>query len=195
MPLRAIAEVAWVVCSRPPLPLCRAETELTVLEILETVEQALPSLLETLDGWNTLNIDYHPPHVERVVRHWGDYYINLHRIYPCESSEALFHPHPWPSAIHILSGVYEMAVGYGAGDQPPPFAARMIASGDLKYEMTDRNAWHYVRPINQAAMTIMVTGKRWKRWSPGAHESLRPLDDEVRDEILNFFRDRFPNQH
>ena len=51
---------------------------------------------------------------------WRDCRIYLHRIYPCAPGEALFHPHLWPSAMRILSGEYEMAVGYGAGRVPRP---------------------------------------------------------------------------
>ena len=165
-----------------------------MLDVLEAAEQELPSLLKSMEGWNTLNINYHPPHVERVVRRWGEHRIYLHRIHPCETSEALFHPHPWPSAMHILSGVYEMAVGYGSGQEPPPFAAKLIASGDLKYEMVERDAWHYVRPIGDVAMTIMITGKPWERWSPGSGKLLKPLTDASTDEILAFFRERFPSK-
>ena len=162
-----------------------------MLEVLEQVERELPSLLETPSGWSSLHINYHPPFVERLFRSWGEYRIYLHRIQPCESAEALFHPHPWPSAMHILSGVYEMAIGYGEGDQPPPYAAKLVASGDLKYEMTERDAWHYVRPIGQAAMTLMITGKPWERWSPGRAEKLPPLSEQAVDEMLAFFRSRF----
>jgi len=163
-----------------------------MLDVLEQVEKELPALLASEEGWQTLNINYHPPFVDRVSRRWGDYRIYLHRIHPCESSEALFHPHPWPSAMRILSGVYEMAVGHGEGEQAPPYAAKLIASGDLKYEMVDRDSWHYVRPIDDVAMTIMITGRPWERWSPSPEVSLRPLDDDVRDEILNYFRERYP---
>jgi len=162
-----------------------------MLDILEQVETELPKLLTSDEGWQSLNINYHPPFVERVVRSWGDFRISLHRIFPCESSEALFHPHPWPSAMHILSGVYEMAVGYGPGDQPPPHAAKLIVSGDMKYEMTHPDAWHYVRPIDEPAMTLMITGQPWERWSPGSDKLFSPLAPKVQEEIMDFFRDRF----
>ena len=86
-----------------------------MLDVLEAVEQKLPELLRDEAGWNSLFIDYHPPTVERLWRTWGEYRVSLHRIHPCERGTALFHPHPWPSAMRILSGEYEMAVGYGSG--------------------------------------------------------------------------------
>lgn len=163
-----------------------------MLEILARVEAELPRLLvETT--WNSLDITYHPPHVERLWIPWRDYRVSLHRIHPCEPSDALFHPHPWPSAMRILDGTYEMAIGHGAGEAAPPIAARIVASGEFRYEMTDRDAWHYVRPIGGPAMTIMVTGKPWERSAPaGPGEQLRPLDDTRHAEILAWFRARYP---
>jgi hypothetical protein len=110
---------------------------------------------------------------------------------PCEPGEALFHPHPWPSAMRILEGTYEMAVGHGAGSTAPPIAARIIASGDFRYEMTDPDAWHYVRPIGRPSLSIMVTGKPWPRVSPGAGEPLQPLDDARRGVLFDWFRARY----
>ena len=162
-----------------------------MLGILEAIENELPELLVRPAGWGTLDVNYHPPCVERLMRRWGDYRICLHRIPPCDSSEALFHPHLWPSAMHILSGTYEMAVGYDAGNEPPPAAATLIAECDMKYEMVDPNSWHYGRPFDEVAMIIMVTGQPWDRWSPGGDESFRTLSDDTRDEILAFFRAHF----
>src|SRR4029079_13314692 len=106
-------------------------------------------------------------------------------IHPCEPKDALFHPHPWPSAMRVLDGIYEMAIGYGPGAALPPVAARIITRGDLRYEMTDRDGWHYVRPIERPAMTIMVTGKPWERDAAGAEpdEPLFPLAEEGRAEL------------
>ncbi len=162
-----------------------------MLDILDQVEKELPRLLAEKDQWQSLNINYHPPFVERVYRSWEGYRIYLHKIHPCGPGEALFHPHPWPSAMHILSGKYEMAVGYGSSDTPPPEAVKLIASGDLKYEMTDINSWHYVRPIDEMAMTLMVTGKPWRRKAPGKNQDLVPLLSEAKEEIIAFFRDYF----
>jgi hypothetical protein len=164
-----------------------------MLDILARVEAALPGLLAKAD-WQSLDINYHPPFVERLWRPWESYRISLHRIHPCPPSDALFHPHPWPSAMRILDGTYEMAIGYGSGTTPPPFAARIIASGDFRYEMIDPDSWHYVRPIDRPAMTIMVTGAPWKREAPNSAAPLQPLDATRRDELLTWFRARYPGQ-
>jgi hypothetical protein len=163
-----------------------------MLDVLVRLEGELPRLLRDETAWQSLDINYHPPFVERLWMPWNDYRVSLHRIAPCASSDALFHPHPWPSAMRILDGVYEMAVGYGTGSTPPPVAARLIASGDLRYEMTDPDAWHYVRPIERPAMTIMVTGKPWARSSPGGDQGLGPLDATRRGELFAYFRSRYP---
>jgi hypothetical protein len=102
--------------------------------------QELPRLLLDEAAWHGLFIDYHPPTVERLWLPWSKFRVLLHRIYPCAPGEALFHAHPWPSALRVLAGEYEMAVSYGKGQEPPPVAALMIARGDFRYEMTDPDA-------------------------------------------------------
>jgi len=165
-----------------------------MLEVLARLETELPAMLADDARWHSLDINYHPPFVERLWTQWNDYRVSLHRIHPCEPSDALFHPHPWPSAMRILDGRYEMAIGYGTGKQAPPLAARIIAGTDVRYEMTDPDAWHYVRPLERPAMTIMVTGKPWKREAPTSTEPLQPLDDGRRRELMAWFRTRYGGQ-
>lgn len=163
-----------------------------MLETLHAVERDLPRLLATREGWQSLRVDYHPPHVDRAYRAWGALRVYLHRILPCAPGEALYHPHPWPSAMRVLAGTYEMGVGYGAGDAPPPLAARLIARGPMEYEMTERDAWHYVRPIDAPAMTVMVTGAPWSRAAPRSPHPLAPLPDAELDALLAYFRGAYP---
>jgi hypothetical protein len=165
-----------------------------MLNVLHDIERSLPALLASRDGWESLDIDYHPPRVERLYRTIGEYRLYLHVIHPCAPEDALFHPHPWPSAMRVLGvpeGRYEMGVGYGAGDVAPPIAARMIASGEMEYEMTDRDAWHYVRAIGEPAITIMVTGRPWGRAAPRSERPLSPLAPARVDELLEVFRRRY----
>ena len=82
-----------------------------MLHLLHAIEADLPLLLTNTDGWASLDIDYHPPRVERVFRDLDGARVSLHVIHPCEPEQALFHPHPWPSAMRVLSGTYEMGVG------------------------------------------------------------------------------------
>jgi hypothetical protein len=159
-----------------------------MLEILAAVEAELPRLLLNESIWNGLFIDYHPPTVERLWINWRDCRVYLHRIFPCAAGEALFHPHPWPSAMRILAGEYEMAVGHGKGETTPPIAALMIAKGDFRYEMTDPDAWHYVRPLAAPTLSLMVTGKPWDRSAPRSSKPLVPLTEAQRAELFSLFR-------
>jgi hypothetical protein len=116
----------------------------------------------------------------------------LHRIHPCERHEALFHPHPWPSAMRVLEGEYEMAIGFGPGMTAPPVAALMITGGDFRYEMTHPDSWHYVRPLGRPTLSLMVTGKPWERESHRSTQPLQPLRPEQVAELLQLFRARYP---
>ncbi len=163
-----------------------------MIAILEQVESHLPSLLRDAVKWKSLDINYHPPRVERLWRQLDNVRVCLHKIHPCKGDQALFHPHPWPSAMKVLSGTYEMAIGYGAGDEAPPMAVTMIVTGGMKYEMVDPDSWHYVRPIDDVAMTLMVTGHPWSRSAPGGDQQLSPVSERSREEMLRFFREKYP---
>src|SRR5262249_19829040 len=115
-----------------------------------------------------------------------------HRIHPCERGQALFHPHPWPSAMRVLEGEYEMAVGYGPGMEEPPIAALMVAQGDFRYEMTHPDGWHYVRPLRRPSMSVMVTGKPWSREAPRSSKPWQPRRAEQIAELLQWFAARYP---
>jgi hypothetical protein len=85
-----------------------------------------------------------------------------------------------------------MAVGYGKGEVEPPVAALMIARGDFRYEMTDPDAWHYVRPLGASTLSVMVTGKPWDRPAPRSSKPLVPLSDSQRAELFRLFRQHYP---
>jgi hypothetical protein len=85
-----------------------------------------------------------------------------------------------------------MAVGYGKGEALPPVAALMIARGDFRYEMTDPDAWHYVRPLGGTTLSVMVTGQPWDRPAPGSNKPLAQLDDAQRAELFALFLEYYP---
>jgi hypothetical protein len=153
-----------------------------MLEVLRVAMSALPELLSA-PGWKGVRVHYHPPFVDRAWRAWGEHRVYLHRIYPCTPAEALFHPHPWPSAMRIIDGRYELAVGYGA--ELPPIAARLVVGPGTEYEMTDRDAWHFVRPLDRPSLSVMVTGLPWDRAAPKSDKPLAPMDPA---ELLELFR-------
>lgn len=113
-----------------------------MLDVLNKIILSLPALLKDEDSWNTVFIDYEKPQVERLWRSSGENRIYLHKIYPCTVDEAFFHPHPWPSAILLLEGTYEMGVGFGKGMEPPPIAATVLLSAGSTYEMIHPDSWH-----------------------------------------------------
>ena len=163
-----------------------------MLDILSRIEQDLPRLLREESVWQSLYVDYHHPMVERLWKTWSDYRVFLHRIHPCASDQALFHPHPWPSAMRVLEGEYEMAVGFGAGLETPPVAALMVARGDFRYEMTHPDSWHYVRPLDRPTLSVMVTGKPWARETPKLSKRLYPLAPDKVEDLLERFRALYP---
>lgn len=163
-----------------------------MLDALAQLELTLPAMLLNDSMWQSVDVDYHPPRVERLWAHWQSYRVYLHRIHPCEREQALFHPHPWPSAMRVLDGEYEMAIGFGPGMEEPPVAALMISRGDFRYEMTHPDSWHYVRPIGVPTLSVMLTGKPWVRESHKSSKPLRPLSPEQIAELLRLFRARYP---
>jgi hypothetical protein len=161
------------------------------LKLLAEAESALPDLIRTPSIWRTLDVTYEPPRVERLWTEWGDGRLYLHRIHPCE--KALFHPHPWPSAIKILSGSYEMAVGYQEpgvqGDAP--VAATLILTAGACYEMVSEAGWHYVRPLGGPSLSIMITGKPWSPQYRGKGQN-QPLPEEAKQKLLTIFEKLYP---
>ena len=159
----------------------------SMLQILYNVESGfLRKLNADPTGWNTLDIMYEPPRVERLWRQIDDEVrVFLHRIHPCD--KALFHPHPWPSAVHVLSGSYWMEIGFGAGQVEPRRAATTILEAGSRYEMVDPDGWHSVRPVGAPSLSVMVTARPWKRWSPKPNVTLSGLPDATRDELLTLF--------
>jgi hypothetical protein len=163
-----------------------------LFDILARVRADLPSLLRG-GKWSSLYVDYHAPFVERVWCPWGDgYRVYLHRILPCTRDEALFHPHAGPSVMQVLSGIYGMDVGYGAGDTPPPVACSLTLTEGSVYSMPHPDGWHSVYPFGEATMSLMVSGPPWGRTSPKPTKALRTLDPDEVLRIFDYFARRFP---
>ncbi len=160
-----------------------------MLEKLKEIEAQLPQLLEKPEIWKSLLIDYHPPVVERLYTQIGELRVSLHCIHPCEQADALVHPHPWPSAILLLTGRYQMGVAYGKGVETPPTASTLVLSPGSSYEMTDPDGWHYVRPLGEPSYSVMVSGKPWNRAMPAEPtQPLKPLSQGRFDEMLAIFK-------
>lgn len=163
-------------------------TPAAYLGLLAEAERALVHMLYSPEAWNSLDVSYEPPRVERLWKDWKDgHRIYLHRIHPCDT--ALFHPHPWPSAVKVLSGQYEMGIGYGKGQERPPVAALTVLTAGATYAMTDPNGWHWVRPIGGPSLSLMVTGPKWERWAPRPDFTLHPLSEKDHKRLVDDFKE------
>lgn len=164
-----------------------------ILNVLHDAESQFRKLLREPDRWNTLDVDYEPPRVERLWLQFNDEYrLYLHRIHPC--AKPLFHPHPWPSGVRVVSGRYEMDVGYESREDwsgPPAVAATIILSAPSEYEMTDPLAWHSVKPMAVPSLSVMVTGRPWGRPSPRPSKKLNPLTEKAKKSLLKDFRSAY----
>lgn len=167
----------------------------SMLPVLEQAERELPALLLRREDWQSLLVDDEQPHVERLWMPYGEGRLLLHVIHPCVSGQSLLHPHPWASAMHILDGWYETAIGHGPPDGPmPQMAAPKVVGKGHRYEMVNPFAWHYVRPVGGPTVTVMVTGKPWKAPGNRKGRSLGPLSDARVGEMLDLFRSFYPKK-
>lgn len=166
---------------------------MTFIEKLQQIERVkLYELLCEPSIWKSVDIDYHPPHVERLWCQLGNYRLYLHFIHPCKQEEALFHPHPWPSAIHVIEGQYEMGLGFGEGLKEPEVFSTILTGGGMYYEMPHRDGWHYVRPLTVSS-SVMLTGEPWDREMPKEDEvgQLSGLHNDRVMVMLEYFRGKF----
>lgn len=158
-----------------------------MLNSLFEIEKLLPKLLNDKSEWKSLYVDYHKPFVKRLYRQFGENRIYLHKILPCEKEESLLHPHPWPSAMKVIQGTYQMGVGYSETNIEPVIASTLILPENSYYEMIEPHAWHYVRPLGQASYSLMITGTPWHRNSPKSTYPLRELDEAEKEDLFSVF--------
>jgi hypothetical protein len=161
-----------------------------MLAELLRLKRQLPDLIANPETvWNTLEVLYEPPRVERVWTQIEENRLFLHRIYPCK--QGYYHPHPWPSAVTIIQGRQIMTVGVGdPRGEPPPVSTTIHLAAKSSYEMLDPRGWHAVMPQDEPSLSLMLTGRPWS--TETAPHPLRaankPLTDEVRDELLRVFK-------
>lgn len=149
-------------------------------------------LLNDTSIWKSLFINYHHPYVERVWCQLGNYRIYLHFIHTCTTEESLFHPHPWPSAIHVIEGEYEMGMGFGPGIEKPEVFSTILSQGNMYYDMSHIDGWHYVRPTKSVCSSVMLVGQPWERELPDEKVgTLESLSDDRVYVILNYFKTKF----
>jgi len=94
----------------------------------------------------------------------------------------------------ILSGIYDMAVGYTAdlnSAEPVPVIDVRLGAGST-YHMADRHTWHRVIPRTQC-YSLMVNGPRWEnahsRAPSTGGKGLEAMTPEMLSSHLERFRD------
>lgn len=160
-----------------------------MIDKLKQIEDKLMlELLSQPNIWQSLIIDYHFPIVERLWTQINKHRIYLHFIHTCNREDALFHPHSWPSAMHVIEGGYEMGLGFGEGDEEPEkICTILVPHGNMYYDMTHINGWHYVRPKNSVCSTVMLTGEPWERATPKSDKPLKQMDSGRKAIMLEYF--------
>lgn len=157
---------------------------MTLTERLLTLLPEVRRDLGQPERWLHLAVTYELPHVDRLWRQYGEHRILLHRIHALPfGAEAMWHPHEWPSAVLIVRGGYHMSIAgtrlrevqeIVEGDSEPitsykQVRDRVLADVELvagsSYEMTNRDAWHVVRP-QELTWSVMLTGPRWSNAVP-----------------------------
>lgn len=156
-----------------------------MLDLLVEAERRLPELLRSMDGWLSRDVTYEAPRVERLFRQDGPNRIYLHRIHRTATAP-FYHRHPWPSAMRVYDGWYEMIVGTDHGEAPA--CATLVLPPGAAYEMTDPLAKHAVNPLTPVTHSLMVTGPPW----PGAAGTMvvanPPLAADAAEALLAHFR-------
>jgi hypothetical protein len=166
-----------------------------MLDVLFQVEKNILDLLNK-SALHTMYIDYHLPFVKRVWFQYGEYRVYLHLIEPCNDDlDVLYHPHPWKSAIRIVEGKYKMGIGHSETNEIPKTDCTLILPKGSCHEMVEKDAWHYVRPIDGPSYSLMVTGELNNREMPlESSKSFRELTKEEVDDIISKFRKYYLNQ-
>lgn len=125
----------------------------------------LEMISEGQEAWNSLDVDYEPPRVERLWRQIGEDRLYMHLIHPCE--KALLHPHQWPSSIFILHGEQEMVVAMPKNVFYPEDGTEIAATFSLRegsgYEMLNAAAMHSVRPVGGFSLSLMLTAPPFQK--------------------------------
>jgi hypothetical protein len=90
--------------------------------------------------------------------------------------------------MHVIEGGYEMGLGFGEGEEEPEkIATILVPHGNMYYDMTHIDGWHYVRPINSVCSTVMLSGEPWERKAPKSDEPLKQLDSSRKSIMLEYF--------
>lgn len=178
-----------------------------MIRILQEYERG--TILNVLDlsnhHFNSLDVDYFPPRVERISINIGNYRIYFHVLHPCDEGQSLYHSHPWESAVHVIGGTYEMGLSFSTNEndlidiesgkynelRAKDEICKIVVSQGMYYEMLNKHGWHYVRPVGKhPAYSVMMTGKLLYKGGKATKE-LKELSDKRITEIKKYFYDHY----
>ena len=175
---------------RVMVQMVHVEANLTLLNELNTIIEHLPSYLSK-KGWESLLITKHPPVIHRLSLQTNeDRALYLHKLHYCgDKTHAYMHSHPWPCAVHVVQGGYEMGVGFSKdlADSPDALYTTRVYAGH-SYEMNSADVWHYTKPIGDT-YSIMLVGRRWRKRRA---QNTEPLNWLQRDQLRTFFEEWAP---
>lgn len=131
----------------------------SLCEKLLEFEEILPELLTEKDAWKSINVNHQAPSVKRIWRNWQGYRINLHKLTKVDGKEEYFHSHPWPIAIRLLTGSYQMCYEFVQDEQV--MTGVEIITPETPYCMENPNDKHSIKLLDNTIYSLMINGKAW----------------------------------
>lgn len=161
---------------------------------LKESESNLIEILTKPHIWNTLDVDYFPPRVERLWTQIDtEHRLFIHIIHPT-TEPCLFHKHRWPAAFKMIKGQYEMGIAYSEKEISSddaynlPEISKFILTEGSYYEMINTHTLHYVKPLGEPSISLMITGPLYPEATirkEVLNKELNQLSDERKLEILS----------
>jgi hypothetical protein len=135
--------------------------------------------------------------MDRISCVVGDLRVCLHKTFPCEEHEPLYHSHPWDIAVKLISGRQEVHFGVDnevkhngfcdiseIGIKGPEVSKVILFEPGDFYFMPAITAWHYVFPLGKdPTYTIMVNGPQVEYRERPENFGAGLTDREVNDYI------------
>ena len=177
-----------------------------MIELLKIIESNIEYIL-TKKELKSLDIDYYSPRVERLYLDLPDNRrLFFHVIHKTQDDfNNLYHPHPWPSCMHVLEGKYEMGLSYS--ENPEHYIetennknyndiikneiCKIEVNSGMYYEMLNRNGWHYVKSLSDISYSVMLIDKPWYKGNKAPYQ-LKELSkdrvEEIKNKFLSFYK-------
>ena len=162
-------------------------------KLLDAAQAALPVLLSPphRDSWiGALSIQ-DGQELERLAidltMDGTKYVLLLHRFQREPQELVSRHVHPWPLAVHVLEGSYQMDFGPGAADVLELTDSNLIQAGDRYVIAPD--VWHSVRPVSEETYSIAIRPKAdpQERRVSNPLARVQSLDTSIREALLAYF--------